>query len=319
MPSDAIITRRKHVNELVDRNYTNKQISEELGISISTVSSDKKAILKTPELYAYSDDKHQEAASSTEPATEKTNKTNTVENNNANNEDNKHSSEEPHDVNAADAHKSSSDANPIQNKNENEGHSEQIVVTNDDKHDAAIDMKATVRKVSDEIDNMVDDESLKIKRQLDEISNETRNRLSISDKKTANPDSNTVESNPAYINNADKNTDNNAVNEADSDFIDKARATAVRLTDKAADYSDKASAGFTKLANNPTLAKIDDSMNAIIHDDDNDDIERRRFMRLSDSEKWTLKENEKSHAYIKGTITGAGIIAVLSIILNLIF
>lgn len=316
MPSDAIIARRKHVNELIDRSYTNKQISEELGISISTVSSDKKAILKTPELYAYNDDKHAESEPSTEPTGESaTEKASTVENNDANNSvEAERLSVKPNDVNVTDD-QSTPDANQIVNENEDESHSESAVVHSDDeKHDAAIDMKATVRKVSNEIDNMVDDESLKIKKQLDEISNQARNRLSITDKETDNnPDSNTEESKIANIN-ADKSADGNA----DSDFIDKARDAAVHLTDKTADYYDKASAGFTKLANNASLAKIDDGLNAVIHDD-NDDNERRRFMKLSDSEKWSFKENEKSHAYIKGVITGAGVIAILSIVLNLIF
>lgn len=51
MPSNELIQRRLKVIELADKGLTNKEIANELGISTSTVSSDKKAYHKNPNAY----------------------------------------------------------------------------------------------------------------------------------------------------------------------------------------------------------------------------------------------------------------------------
>lgn len=51
MPSNELIQRRIKVIELADKGLTNKEIANELGISTSTVSSDKKAYHNNPNAY----------------------------------------------------------------------------------------------------------------------------------------------------------------------------------------------------------------------------------------------------------------------------
>lgn len=51
MPSNELIQRRLKVIELADKGLTNKEIANELGISTSTVSSDKKAYHNNPNAY----------------------------------------------------------------------------------------------------------------------------------------------------------------------------------------------------------------------------------------------------------------------------
>lgn len=51
MPSDEIRNRRIKVHELMDSGLTNREIADQLGISTSTVSSDKKAITVHPDDY----------------------------------------------------------------------------------------------------------------------------------------------------------------------------------------------------------------------------------------------------------------------------
>ena len=51
MPSNELIQRRLKVIELADKGMTNKEIANELGISTSTVSSDKKAYHNNPNAY----------------------------------------------------------------------------------------------------------------------------------------------------------------------------------------------------------------------------------------------------------------------------
>ena len=70
MPSDEIRNRRIKVHELMDLGLTNREIADQLGISTSTVSSDKKAINAHPDDYIINQESSEPVAAESERSEE---------------------------------------------------------------------------------------------------------------------------------------------------------------------------------------------------------------------------------------------------------
>lgn len=237
MPSNEIISRRIKVKELMESGSTNKEIAVTLGISTSTVTSDKKAIAAHPDEYTVA------------------------------NADNKNDAKKPAPV---EKNRDTDDKPEASASEEEKGKEEQPVDTSKQQG-----LEDTVSSVQADIDRTVSETEKEVSGKLDEIRESTRAALGINDIKPPTSEEHVIPNKqdkpvkPAPVSVPDNN------DEVNDDIVS-------RLLDDTAD-------------------------------------EQKRFDEMLSSEKWDYVNNERRSAFIKGIITGAGVIAIVSIILNLLF
>lgn len=250
MPSDEIRNRRIKIHELMDSGLTNREIADQLGISTSTVSSDKKAINAHPDDYIIKQESSEPVAAESE-----------------------HSEE-------ADKHEhETADEKPVESSEHNDDALEE---QSSDEHDNASNESndgkpRDAKEVADSITSFVNAGLDSMADEIADIRKTTRERLGVHDDV--------------------KHGDKNAV-ETIPDKHDNPIIATVHVPEREPVFND-------------------DFITRILGNGDRHAF--KAFKLLPDTDKWDLKETERSDAFIRGVLTGGLIIAIAAIVLNIIF
>lgn len=255
MPSDEIRNRRIKVHELMDSGLTNREIADQLGISTSTVSSDKKAINAHPDDYIIKQESSEPVAAESERSEEA-------------------------DRNEHETADAIADEKPVESSKHNDGapEEEQPSDEHDNVSNESNDEKPRdAKEVADSITSFVNAGLDSIANEIADISKTTRERLGVHDDV--------------------KHEDKNAV-ETIPDKHDNPIIAPVHVPEREPVFND-------------------DFITRILGNGDRHAF--KAFKLLPDTDKWDLKETERSDAFIRGVLTGGLIIAIAAIILNIIF
>lgn len=254
MPSDEIRNRRIKIHELMDSGLTNREIADQLGISTSTVSSDKKAINAHPDDYIIKQESSEPVAAESE-----------------------HSEEA--DKNEHETADAITDEKPVESSEHNDDAPEEQP---SDEHDNASNESndgkpRDAKEVADSITSFVNAGLDSMADEIADIRKTTRERLGVHDD-VKHEDKNAVETIP-----------------------------------------DKHDNPIIATAHVPEREPVfnDDFITRILGNGDRHAF--KAFKLLPDTDKWDLKETERSDAFIRGVLTGGLIIAIAAIVLNIIF
>lgn len=248
MPSDEIRNRRIKVHELMDSGLTNREIADQLGISTSTVSSDKKAISDHPDDYIIKQESSEPVAAESERSEEA--------------DRNEHETADA----IADEKPVDDDAPEEQPSDEHDNASNE---SNDEKPRDAKEVADSITSfVNAGLDSMADE--------IADIRKTTRERLGVHDDV--------------------KHEDKKAV-ETIPDKHDNPIIAPVHVPEREPVFND-------------------DFITRILGNGDRHAF--KAFKLLPDTDKWDLKETERSDAFIRGVLTGGLIIAIVAIVLNII-
>lgn len=254
MPSDEIRNRRIKVRELMDSGLTNREIADQLGISTSTVSSDKKAINAHPDDYKTVS---QETSEPVEPVKSE------------NTEKNEHAEiiDASTDENAVEPSEHNDDALEEQPSDEHDNASNE---SNDSKPRDAKEVADSITSfVNAGLDSMADE--------IADIRKTTREQLGV---------------------HYDVKHDSNEHTETMPDKHDKPIIAPAHVPEREPVFND-------------------DFITRILGNGDRHAF--KAFKLLPDTDKWDLKETERSEAFIRGVLTGGLIIAIAAIVLNIMF
>ena len=248
MPSDEIRNRRIKVHELMDSGLTNREIADQLGISTSTVSSDKKAISAHPDDYIIKQESSEPVAAESERSEEA--------------DRNEHETADA----IADEKPVDDDAPEEQPSDEHDNASNE---SNDEKLRDAKEVADSITSfVNAGLDSMADE--------IADIRKTTRERLGVHDDV--------------------KHEDKKAV-ETIPDKHDNPIIAPVHVPEREPVFND-------------------DFITRILGNGDRHAF--KAFKLLPDTDKWDLKETERSDAFIRGVLTCGLIIAIVAIVLNII-
>lgn len=255
MPSDEIRNRRIKVHELMGSGLTNREIADQLGISTSTVSSDKKAIKAHPDDYIIKQESSEPVAVESERSEEA-------------------------DRNEHETADAIADEKPVESSEHNDGapEEEQSSYEHDNVSNESNDEKpCDAKEVADSITSFVNAGLDSMADEIADIRKTTRERLGVHDDV--------------------KHEDKNAV-ETIPDKHDNPIIVPVHVPEREPVFND-------------------DFITRILGNGDRHAF--KAFKLLPDTDKWDLKETERSNAFIRGVFTGGVIIAIAAIVLNIIF
>lgn len=253
MPSDEIRNRRIKVHELMDSGLTNREISDQLGISTSTVSSDKKAISAHPDYYIIKQESSEPVAAESERSEEA-------------------------DRNEHETADAIADEKPVESSEHNDDAPEEQP---SDEHDNASnesndEKPRDAKEVADSITSFVNAGLDSMADEIADIRKTTMERLGVHDD-VKHEDKNVVETIP--------------------DKHDNPIIAPVHVPEREPVFND-------------------DFITRILGNGDRHAF--KAFKLLPDTDKWDLKETERSDAFIRGVLTGGLIIAIVAIVLNII-
>lgn len=254
MPSDEIRNRRIKVHELMDSGLTNREIADQLGISTSTVSSDKKAISAHPDYYIIKQESSEPVAAESERSEEA-------------------------DRNEHETADAIADEKPVESSEHNDDAPEEQP---SDEHDNASngsndEKPRDAKEVADSITSFVNAGLDSIADEIADIRKTTREQLGV------------------YY---DVKHDSNEHTETMPDKHDKPIIAPAQVPEREPVFND-------------------DFITRILGNGDRHAF--KAFKLLPDTDKWDLKETERSDAFIRGILTGGLIIAIAAIVLNIIF
>lgn len=354
MPSNELIQRRIKVIKLADKGLTNKEIANELGISTSTVSSDKKAYHNNPNAYKKTVKKTTATTTSkqSKPANKQTttneNKTTTdstanntvkttdktvktahddTENNTADNDktlsavntDNNHTADATNRTDTDTA--SNADTVKIKETATTNTTSENTAdtVSND-----SISGDDIVNDVNDMMDKAIHD----FQGKLHNIAVEARKEMGLPTDTAPEygnespSDSSQSDADNANITPVNTESDGKSDNVSNANNVNtvNANTSTSRLVKSHVVSPDNiiTNSGIITGINNSSQHSYDHSIIANMIGS-NDTNAYNVFKNLNDKEKWDAKEQEKSNAYVRGFLTGGFIIAIIGILLNILF
>lgn len=354
MPSNELIQRRIKVIELADKGLTNKEIANELGISTSTVSSDKKAYHNNPNAYKKTVKKTTKTTSKpSKPANKQTitneNKTTTASTaNNTVNAITANNTVKTTDKTVKTAHndtvsttadndktlqavntdntKTKTETNDgtvkIKETAANNSGNENIVSIADTVSNSSISGDDIVNDVNDMMDKAIHD----FQGKLHNIAVEARKEMGLpTDTAPEYGNESPSDNSQSDADNASitpVNTTNTVNTESDgnSDNANSANTSTSRLVKSHVVSPDNiiTNSGIITGINNSSQHSYDHSIIANMIGS-NDTNAYNVFKNLNDKEKWDAKEQEKSNSYVRGFLTGGFIIAIIGIILNILF
>ena len=252
MPSDEIRNRRIKVHELMDSGLTNREIADQLGISTSTVSSDKKAINAHPDDYIIKQESSEPVAAESERSEEA-------------------------DRNEHETADAIADEKPVESSKHNDGAPEEEQPSDEHDNESNDEKPRDEKEVADSITSFVNAGLDSMADEIADIRKTTKERLGVHDDV--------------------KHEDKNAV-ETIPDKHDNPIIAPVHVPEREPVFND-------------------DFITRILGNGDRHAF--KAFKLLPDTDKWDLKETERSDAFIRGVLTGGLIIAIAAIILNIIF
>lgn len=351
MPSNELIQRRLKVIELADKGLTNKEIANELGISTSTVSSDKKAYHNNPNAYKKTVKKTTTSKPSSKPANKQTttneNKTttastanNTVNASTANNtvKTTDKTVKTTHDDtvnNTADNDKTLPAVNTDTTKTDGtKTGTVKIKETGTTSSENTVSNAGTVSNDSISGDDIVNDVNDMMDKAIHDFQGKLHN-IAVEARKEMGLPTDTA---PEYGN---ESPSDNSQSDADNANITPVNTTNTVNTEsdgKSDNVSNVSNANTSRLVkshvvspdniitnsgiitgiNNSSQHSYDHSIIANMIGS-NDTNAYNVFKNLNDKEKWDAKEQEKSNAYVRGFLTGGFIIAIIGILLNILF
>lgn len=344
MPSNELIQRRLKVIELADKGLTNKEIANELGISTSTVSSDKKAYHNNPNAYKKAVKKT--TATTTSKTSKPANKQTTTNENKTTTDSTANNTVKTTDKTVKTAHDDTASTTADNDK------TLPAVNTDTTKIDGTVKIKETgtttgnentARTVSnadndsnDSIsgDDIVNDVNDMMDKAIHDFQGKLHN-IAVEARKEMGLPTDTA---PEYGN---ESSSDNSQSDADNANITSVNTTNAVNTESDGN-SDNVSNANTVSANTSTnrlvkshvvnpdnITRITNNTNHSQHSYDRSIIENmigsndtnayNVFKNLNDREKWDAKEQEKSNSYIRGFLTGGFIIAIIGILLNMLF
>lgn len=314
MPSDELVARRRKVMELADMGMSNRDIAMELGISASTVSSDKRAYHDRPDDYM-----------PVVPA-EKTEKTDdaSVPNDAGTDGDNVSidGNGEPSQRDASDGERDEDDAADVRREStdmstpepESDASVNADTPADGERHDSNADNAdgsdgsepeepepEPAGKATDDISRTMDERIHEFQSRLHDIAVDAREQMGLP-----------KEDAPEY------GDEQESVGSEAGDARDD-RMLASRSVSQLHPASGN---GASDAANGSgIMVKHDEShglgiMGKLVGG--NDGHARDAFMTLTENEKWDVKEHEKGTAFVNGVITGSIVIAVMSLLLNIV-
>lgn len=349
MPSNELIQRRLKVIELADKGLTNKEIANELGISTSTVSSDKKAYHNNPNAYKKTVKKTTATTSkpSSKPANKQTttneNKTTTASTaNNTVNASTANNTVKTTDKTAKTAHDDTANNNADNDKTLPAVNTD--TTKNDDTKTGTAKIKETATNNSgnentastasnadidsnssisgddivNDVNDMMDKAIHDFQGKLHNIAVEARKEMGLP------TDTAPEYGNESPSDNSQSDADNANINpvntESDGNTSNVDNANTSRLVKSHVVSPDNiiTNSGIITGINNSSQHSYDHSIIANMIGS-NDTNAYNVFKNLNDKEKWDAKEQEKSNSYVRGFLTGGFIIAIIGIIFNILF
>lgn len=350
MPSNELIQRRLKVIELADKGLTNKEIANELGISTSTVSSDKKAYHNNPSAYKKTVKKTTATTTSkpSKPANKQTttNENKTTTGSTANNtvKTTDKTVKTAHDDTAnttADNDKTlpavNTDTTKTDGTKTGTAKIKETGTTNTTSENTAdnadIDSNDSISgdDIVNDVNDMMDKAIHDFQGKLHNIAVEARKEMGLPTDTAPEygneSPSDSSQSNADNANITTANTTNTVNTESDgnSDNVSNANNVSVststsRLVKSRVVNPDNiiTNSGIITGINNSSQHSYDHSIIANMIGS-NDTNAYNFFKNLNDKEKWDAKEQEKSNSYVRGFLTGGFIIAIIGIILNILF
>ena len=316
MPSDELVARRRKVMELADMGMSNRDIAMELGISASTVSSDKRAYHDRPDDYM-----------PVVPA-EKTEKTDdaSVPNDAGTDGDNVSidGSGEPSQRDASDGERDEDDAADVRREStdmstpepEPDASVNADTPADGERHDSNADNAdgsdgsepeepepepEPAGKATDDISRTMDERIHEFQSRLHDIAVDAREQMGLP-----------KEDAPEYGD--ERESVGSEAGDARNDRMLALRSVSQLHPASGNGASD--SANGSGMTGRPHESHGLGIMGKLVGG--NDGHARDAFMALTENEKWDVKEHEKGTAFVNGVIAGSIVIAVMSLLLNLI-
>lgn len=343
MPSNELIQRRLKVIELADKGMTNKEIANELGISTSTVSSDKKAYHNNPN--AYKKTVKKTTATTTSKPSKPANKQTTTNENKTTTDSTANNTVKTTDKTVKTAHDDTASTTADNDK------TLPVVNTDTTKTDGTVKIKETGTTTGNEntastvsnagtvsndsisgddivndVNDMMDKAIHDFQGKLHNIAVEARKEMGLPTDTAPEygnespSDNSQSDADNANINPVNTTNTVNTESDGNHDNVSSANTSTSRLVKSHVVSPDNiiTNSGIITGINNSSQHSYDHSIIANMIGS-NDTNAYNVFKNLNDKEKWDAKEQEKSNSYVRGFLTGGFIIAIIGIILNILF
>lgn len=352
MPSNELIQRRIKVIKLADKGLTNKEIANELGISTSTVSSDKKAYHNNPNAY-----KKTVKKTTTSKPSKPANKQTTTNENKTTVASTANNTVKTTDKTVKTAHDDTDDTvsktadndktlpavntdttnndGTVNDTNAGTVKLEETAATNTTTSENTVSNAGTVSNDSISGDDIVNDVNDMMDKAIHDFQGKLHNIAVEARKEMGLPtdtapeygnespsDSSQSDADNANITPVNTESDGKSDNVSNANNVNtvNANTSTSRLVKSHVVSPDNiiTNSGIITGINNSSQHSYDHSIIANMIGS-NDTNAYNVFKNLNDKEKWDAKEQEKSNAYVRGFLTGGFIIAIIGILLNILF